>query len=141
MNRRPVILTSVGSYLPGYKSGGSLRTVANMVDHLSDEFEFWIMTRDRDLGDASPYADIRPNRWQRVGNAMVNYLPPENCTLKGIAGLIANTQHDVMYLNSFFEPIFTIRPLLARRLGWLPQKPVIVRRAASFPRAPSRLNA
>jgi glycosyltransferase involved in cell wall biosynthesis len=132
MSETPVILTLVSSYLPGYKAGGPLRTIANMVDHLSDEFDFWIITRDRDVGDASPYPDIQPNRWQRVGRAMVHYLPPENCTVRDMAELISNTQYDVMYLNSFFGPVFTIKPLLARRLGWLPDKPVVVAPRGEF---------
>jgi glycosyltransferase involved in cell wall biosynthesis len=126
------ILTFVGCYLPGYKGGGPVRTVANMVDLLSDEFEFWIVTRDRDLGDASPYAAVRPNRWQSVGAAMVCYVPPENRTLRELAALVNSTQHDVMYFNSFFEPHFTIKPLLARRLGWLPDKPVVVAPRGEF---------
>lgn len=132
MERRPIILTFVLCYLPGYKFGGPLRTIANMVDRLVDEFEFWVVTQDRDLGDNSPYADIQPNHWQRVGSAMVYYLTPENCTVKGIAKLIINTQYDVLYLNSFFEPIFTIKPLLARRFGWLPKKPVIIAPRGEF---------
>jgi len=132
MNARPKILTLIGNYLPGSKAGGPLRTIANMVDHLSDELEFWIITRDRDLGDTSPYADIRPNRWQRVGGAMVHYLPPERCRARAMAELIASTEYDVMYLNSFFEPTFTIKPLLARRLGWLPDKPVVIAPRGEF---------
>ena len=93
---------------------------------------FWIITRDRDLGDASPYPNILPNQWQKVGEAMVYYLSPENCTVRGMAKLISNTPHDVLYLNSFFDPDFTIKPLLARRLGWLPNKPVVVAARGEF---------
>ena len=119
-------------YLPGYKAGGALRTVTNIVDRLSDDFEFWIITRDRDLGDTVPYAEIQSNQWQRVGAAMVYYLSPENCTVNGMANLISSTPHDVLYLNSFFDPNFTIKPLLARRLGWLPNKPVIIASRGEF---------
>lgn len=129
---KPIILTFVGAYLPGYKAGGPLRTTANIVEHLSDEFDFWIITRDRDLGDGSPYPEILPDQWQRLGNAMVYYLSPENCTVKKMAVLIGGTHHDVMYLNSFFSPTFTIKPLLARRLGWLPKKPVVVAPRGEF---------
>ena len=45
---KPVILAFIGNYLPGYKAWGILRTVVNTLDHLCDEFEFWIVTRDRD---------------------------------------------------------------------------------------------
>lgn len=34
------ILTLADYYLPGYKAGGPIRTLANMVDMLGDEFKF-----------------------------------------------------------------------------------------------------
>jgi hypothetical protein len=38
MNIKLKIMTFVGSYLPGYKAGGPIRTLANIVDRLGDEF-------------------------------------------------------------------------------------------------------
>ncbi len=51
---RITILAFIGHYLPGYKAGGPIRTLENMVDALGDEFEFRIVTSDRDLGDGDP---------------------------------------------------------------------------------------
>jgi len=42
-NKR-VILVFVSFYLPGYKAGGPVRSIANIVDHLNDEFYFRIVT-------------------------------------------------------------------------------------------------
>jgi glycosyltransferase involved in cell wall biosynthesis len=123
--QKPIILAFVGNYLPGYKAGGILRITVNTVDHLCDEFEFMIITRDRDLGDDKPYADIKLNQWQQVGNATVYYLSPQQSTIKGINKLIAGTPHHLMYLNSFFDP-FTIKALVNRRLYRVPFRPVIV---------------
>lgn len=132
MTRKARILTLIGWYLPGYKAGGPLRTIANMVKHLGDEFEFWILTRDRDLGDASTYVGIKPNEWQPVDGAMVFYLTPETCTISQMARIISTTKHDVLYLNSFFDPIFTLKPLVARRIGLLPPKPVVIAPRGEF---------
>lgn len=45
------VLTFTSYYLPGYKGGGPVRTIENMIAHLSDSgLEFWVITRDRDLG-------------------------------------------------------------------------------------------
>jgi len=64
---KPVILTFVGCYLPGYRGGGPIRTIANMVDRLGDEFEFRIITMDRDLGDVKPYENVKVDSWNAVG--------------------------------------------------------------------------
>ncbi len=132
MINKPIILTFINVYLPGYKAGGPLRTIANMVDHLMDEFVFWIITKDRDSGDDCPYIGIRPHEWHELGGAMVYYIPSKDFTIKRISSLISNTPYDILYLNSFFDPIFTLRPLLARKFGWIPPKPVIIAPRGEF---------
>lgn len=124
-NDKPVILTFIGNYLPGYKAGGILRATVNRVDYLCDEFEFRIVTRDRDLGEDKPYPDIKLNQWQQVGNAMVYYLPPQSSSLKDILNLIKRTPHHVLYLNSFFDS-FTIKVLLLRFVGLIHVGHIIV---------------
>lgn len=124
--RKPLVLAFVRHYLPGYKSGGPVRTIANLVDHLSDEIEFRIVTSDRDLLDEAPYSGVRIDAWNRVGKALVYYVPPARRTIRGILQVIAATPYDVLFLNSFFDPIFTQRLLLARGLGLLPAKPTVI---------------
>jgi glycosyltransferase involved in cell wall biosynthesis len=123
---KPVILTFLSNYLPGFKAGGILRTIVNTVDFLGDEFEFLIVTQDRDLLESTPYPGITIKQWQPVGGASVYYLPPRSCTIRGLAKLLADTPHDILYLNSFFDSVFTIKLLLARKMGWLPKGPVIL---------------
>ncbi len=129
---KPVILTSSDYYLPGYRAGGPLRTIANMVEHLGDSLSFRIVTRDRDFGIDTPYADCRPETWIRVGKAEVMYLPPEQLTFRGLRKVINGTDHDALYLNSFFSPVFTIMPLVLRRLGLIRRQPVVLAPRGEF---------
>lgn len=126
------ILTFVGYYLPGYKSGGPIRTIANMVDRLGDEFEFKIVNADRDSGDEKPYPKIDANNWDRVGNADVFYMSPKKRSLMDFRKLLCSAEYDVLYLNSFFSPHFTIKPLLLRRLRLIPAKPLILAPRGEF---------
>ena len=126
------ILLLVGNYLPGFKSGGALRSTVNMVERLGNEFEFWIVTSDRDIGDTSGYIGVNKNKWTEVGKAKVFYLSPEESTISNISKIINNTEHDILYLNSFFNPVFTIYPLIARRFNKIPNKPVIVATRGEF---------
>ena len=126
------ILTFVGYYLPGYKAGGPIRTLANMVDHLGDEFEFKIVTADRDFEDMKPYPKIRINNWNRVGKAKVFYMSPKRQSLRGFKKILCSTECDVIYLNSFFSPHFTIKPLVLRRLNLIPDKPLIIAPRGEF---------
>ncbi len=126
------ILLLVGNYLPGYKSGGALRSTVNMVERLGRDFEFNIITSDRDMGDEFPYSNIELNQWNTVGNASVYYLSPKQQSLTNIANIIKNTEYDILYLNSFFNPYFTIFPLLLRQVGLLPSKPIILATRGEF---------
>ena len=125
------LLTFVGHYLPGHKSGGQLRTIANMVDTLSDDFEFWIITRDRDLGDAAPYPGVSRNGWNQVGRARVCYVAID-APFAVVHALIEKTPHDAIYLNSFFDPRFTILPLLLRRFAHVSDAPLFLAPRGEF---------
>jgi glycosyltransferase involved in cell wall biosynthesis len=126
------ILTSVGHYLPGYKAGGPIRTLANMVDRLGDELEFKIVTADRDFEDTKAYLEIKVDDWNRVGKAEVFYMSPRMQSLKEFKKILCSTGCDVIYLNSFFSPDFTIKPLLLRRLRLIPDKPLIIAPRGEF---------
>ena len=74
MNLRPAILVFVQYFRPAYRAGGAARSIANLVDHLGDEFDFHVVCRDRDLGDSEPFALSR-GQWTEVGKARVWYEP------------------------------------------------------------------
>ena len=121
-----IILTFTSYYLPGFKGGGPTKSLANLVDRLGEEYQFRIVTRDRDVGERVPYPLITRNGWNKVGKADVFYLEPGQIGLSFLRGLLRSTSYDVLYLNSLFSPGFTIRPLVLRRLGLVPRTPVIV---------------
>jgi len=45
MPEKPIILVICDYYLPGFESGGALRTLVNMVDRLGARFDFRKITR------------------------------------------------------------------------------------------------
>lgn len=126
------ILTFVDYYLPGYKGGGPIRTIANMVSQLGGDFEFLIVTRDRDFLDTVPYDNVFIDQWNTVGQAKVFYASPATFSFLGVMRLLNETPHDLLYLNSFFSPVTTILPLIIRRLGLYGNKPVILAPRGEF---------
>ncbi|MCR4348016.1 MAG: glycosyltransferase [Sulfuricaulis sp.] len=109
-----------------------MRTIANMVERLGDEFDFRIVTTDRDIDDAQAYGGVQVDRWNRVGNAQVYYASPGSRSLRRISQIMQQTPHDVQYLNSFFDPVFTFKPLLARYLGWAPASALVIAPRGEF---------
>lgn len=123
---KPVVLVFIGYYLPAFRAGGPVRTIANIVERLGDEFEFLIVTRDRDIGDRGAFEGIHADVWCKVGNAQVMYVDPHGLTLRKVASLIRTTPHDLIYLNSFFDPEFTQMVLINRYLRRIPSRPIVL---------------
>jgi len=136
---RASILVLTGHYLPGFKGGGPIRSLANLVEVLGKEFSFKVVTSDRDLGDRVPYSNIERNRWTRVGNADVMYL---SAGWQGLFKLVALLRSPVfggvVYLNSFFSRRFSILPMVLRRLGVIHPAFVVLAPRGEF--SPGALN-
>ena len=110
-------------YLPGEKVGGPVWTIANMVERLSDRFEFLIASLDRDFMSTAPYSSVERNAWNRTGKASVFYA--SRLSSRNILRLIRESAPDILYLNSFFWRS-TVKTLLLRRLRRIPGIPVVL---------------
>src|SRR3989442_159539 len=119
------VLSLIDAYLPGYKFGGQIRTLANLVNALGDRLDMWIFTRDRDRGDDGPYRDVAVNAWNTRSKCRVFYASPGCFGLAGLGRAVRMSQPDVVYVNSLFSRM-TIRFLAARRLGKWARVAVIV---------------
>jgi glycosyltransferase involved in cell wall biosynthesis len=117
-------------YVPGFRAGGPVRSLQNVVRALGGEFDFRIVTRDRDLGSRTPYPALVDGRWHDVDGAKVRYLPPRETGFK--LRKVLREDHDVLYLNSFFSPWFTIAPLLLRKVGAIPSRPTVIAPRGEF---------
>ncbi|PTL37902.1 glycosyltransferase family 4 protein [Alkalicoccus saliphilus] len=131
MEKRTILIFT-DYYLPGYKAGGPIRSISNLVEHLSEDFEFKIITRDRDTQDSEPYPNIQSDNWNKVGKAQVYYLSPQNQTYKSILNILKSTNYDCLYLNSFFSYKFSLYPLLAEKIFVKKSKKVIVAPRGEF---------
>ncbi|RLQ87380.1 glycosyltransferase family 4 protein [Notoacmeibacter ruber] len=126
MSTKLTVLVFIGNYLPGFKAGGPIRTLVNMVDQLGDEFDFWIVTSDRDLGDAAPYPHLEVNTWIRCGKANVFYRSPGSAGWRMLNEKLDGMHIDLIYMNSLFSVVDTLRPLILRRFGRITKAPVLL---------------
>jgi len=124
-NHKPLVLILVDYYLPGNRSGGTLRTTSNLIEWLGEEYDFRVLTKDRDLGDVHPYPNHQPGIWYALGKAQIRYLAPPERNLRSLAKILSEIDYDLLYLNSVFSN-FTIYALALMRLNQLPRKPTIL---------------
>lgn len=130
--KKKIIFCFVDYYLPGYRAGGPIRSISNLVEHLGNEFEFRIICNDRDVLDTKPYENVIIDNWNIVGKAKVFYASKKTLTLRGIRKILNDTQYDLLYLNSFFSYKFTILPLFLIKIKLVQKKPCIIAPRGNF---------
>jgi glycosyltransferase involved in cell wall biosynthesis len=130
MKKRILIFT--GYYVPSVKGGGPIQSIKNLVDNLSDRFDFFIITSDRDLGDEQPFNNVKIDKWIKKGNAKVFYTNSKKLNWRKIVDIINQIEYDVIYLNSFFSFKFSIVPILLNKIGIISRKPIVLAPRGEF---------
>ncbi len=113
MNEKKKILVFIDWFLPGYKAGGPIRSLANMLELLSANFDFYIITSDRDIGDSNPYNNIVLNEWINTGAYKIIYLSPYAQNVSQYKKIISDKSFDFVYINGLFSIRFSILPIIA----------------------------
>ncbi len=100
-------------YLPGFKAGGPIQSIANLVSQLSNYKTFYIITRNTDYCDSIPYANIEPNTWVNSShNVHIYYFSEDKITYQSIKNIIVENDFEAIYLNGVFSLKFTLFPLI-----------------------------
>ena len=63
MSRKKRILIILDYYLPSFKAGGPVKSISNLVEQLED-YDFFIVTRDHDLGSDITFNNVLINNWK-----------------------------------------------------------------------------
>ena len=138
------ILLFIDWFLPGYRAGGPIQSCSNLIEHLKDEFDFSVITRDTDYMSAIPYAGIKSNEWNILPNGIrVFYFSEKKVSMQAIRKLLQQEEYDMVYLNGIFSFYFTLYPLfyfnrkkdkkiIVASRGMLAQSALSVKRTKKF---------
>jgi glycosyltransferase involved in cell wall biosynthesis len=111
------ILSFTDYYWPGYKAGGTIRAFMNQVDYLKDKFEFFIVTRDTDYTDTTPYPDIVPDQWTHPEpNVHIYYVSAGARKVGLFRRLLQEADYDVVYIHLLFGFWYSILPLVLAKI-------------------------
>ena len=110
MSDKKKILIFIDWFLPGYKAGGPIQSVNNMISHLSGEFQFYVVTSNKDLGEEKPYTNLLFNHWIDNGSYSVIYLDEAHQNKKMYKKICSETNFHAIYFNSFFSTKFSLLP-------------------------------
>lgn len=122
-HRRLVVMLK--HYRPGELYGGPVRSIENLALGLRGKVAFDIITLDRDYGATECYPGIDKGCWVKRAEARVMYLDKVRLVPRTLRELSKSTQ-TVLYLNSFFDPLFSIVFLLLARFRLIRNIRIIV---------------
>lgn len=123
--KRLKILVFSDWFLPGFRAGGPIRSLANLVNAL-DECDFYIVTRITDHHSSVSYPGKKSKEWDRFSaNTHVMYLADEDIRPSLIRSLLTDASFDRIYINSLFSPKFALMPLWLARTCGVQQKVIV----------------
>lgn len=139
--QRKKIMVFCDYYLPGFKSGGGMWTVVNLIERFRDRYDFFVVTRNHDgKADRKPYDQVKTGEWNAVGSAKVFYINARQLTVRAFSDLIKEIKPDIVFLNSVFStPSITF--LRTRKNAQLSRVPVIVSPCGELAGATLKLKA
>jgi glycosyltransferase involved in cell wall biosynthesis len=123
MNKKKIVIT-IDWFLPGTLSGGPVRSYANLIAHLKDDFEFYIITRNTDFGSDESYANIEPNTWIAFNAyTKVYYIVASDLNSAHLKDVMNSIPFDLAFVNGIYSWYFSILPVYLLKKT---QKPIIV---------------
>ncbi|GAB3611827.1 glycosyltransferase family protein [Humibacter ginsengisoli] len=105
-------------FAPAKNGGGPIRTLRALVLAAPSDFKVYVLTGDRDLG-ATERLTVPFNNWQAGEGASVYYTSASSPVglMRGFRALRA-VRPEVLYINGYFDPRFSILPQLLWRFGF-----------------------
>lgn len=91
----------IGGYLPAKKYGGPVTSIANLVENLCDDFDFYIISNDHEFQETERLSGIKQG-WNKVGNGKVLYLRESEYSYRRFTAILDKVKADMVYLSSVF---------------------------------------
>ena len=124
--KKAKILILVDWYSPGYKAGGIITTMVNLVEGLQDVFSFFVITSDRDLDAECKYPGVETDQWLERGNIRIWYARPGSLSMARYRELLGFVDPDLVLINGIFSFRFAVLPLLITKLSKHPIPAIIL---------------
>ncbi|MEV0155922.1 glycosyltransferase family 4 protein [Micromonospora sp. NPDC050686] len=120
------VLATCGVFEPGFRGGGPVKSVANVLDTLPGHIELLLITSDRDLGSSDPYPGLTSTCVRRGERAAVFYLAARSPrSWVRLLRRVRAQRIDLLYLNSLWSP-YSLVPISALAAGLLSVSAVLI---------------
>lgn len=107
------ILIIMTGFFPGQKFGGPPVSVDNFCTLLSEE-DYYIVTRNHDMGESMPYQNINEG-WNKRDNCNVLYLSDKDYKYNRFIQIVDEIKPDIIYLQGLFQNCIIPCLILAKK--------------------------
>lgn len=121
MDKKERILIFYDYFFPGYKAGGPVQSLTNLIVALQQRYSFSVITTAYDLMSDLPYADVAQNSWNTVSLPKVNETIQVWYAGKGMPSylilkqLILQVKPTFIYINGIYSFRLFLLPILISR--------------------------
>ncbi len=130
------VLIFIDWFLPGDKAGGPIRSCANLMDYLGNDFDFSVVTRDTDYTETKSYSGITSDAWNILPDGKrVYYISANQLNKETISKLLSEEKYDVVYLNGIWSQAFTAWPMKQLKKSKFKGKVIVAARGMLAPSA------
>ena len=129
--QKKVVVVLYEYFFPGYKAGGPIQSLVNMVVALQDSFTFKVITTGFDLNETAAYSTISVNEWNTIvlqpqtEAIQVWYSSTSKIEMHQMHQLLTDANPDYIFVNGLFTSFFS-QPLWLLKTGKLHNVRVIV---------------
>ncbi len=108
----PKLVICYSYFLPAYKAGGPIQSIANLIRNLHADFDMYVLTSNTEFG--GQVLEIEPNQWIdfEQNKAKIMYLSSENQSFFAIKKILQHLQPDKIFVNGLYSIPFTWIPAL-----------------------------
>ncbi|WP_207513906.1 hypothetical protein [Longitalea luteola] len=129
--KRILVLTQW--YFPAHKADEFITPCSNLVNELSPQNCFYVLTSNKDRGDKSPLKGIVTNEWSPLTNkSVVRYVPPKNMTAAALKQIIRKINPHAVYINTMLSWRFSLMPFYVLNKTGFKGKIIIAARGSLF---------
>ena len=113
------ILICYDYFYPGFKAGGPIQSLVNLVQLLQKTYKVSVFTGAYDLNVKESYNEIKINEWNSIllpgASAPVDvwYADTKKLSYNDVFNCINFIKPDILYLNSMYSLGFMIYPIIA----------------------------
>jgi glycosyltransferase involved in cell wall biosynthesis len=131
MPAKKVIAVLYEYFYPGFRAGGPIQSLVNMVQTLQHEYDFKIITTAYDLNSTAAYSNVQLDAWNAVslseGLAPVKiwYASTPSIGFGQMQEILQQAAADIVFINGLYTKSFAW-PLLLKKMGKLGKSRIIV---------------